>query len=259
VHRLDDPKKPLSNRTVQKDRTMLYRLFEIAEKLEYRDGNPVARTEAPKVDPRTPVILTPDENERLLAQCDGRPMLRLYVLVLGESGVRCESEALRLRWEDVDLAEGFLWIASGRDGHRTKSGKGRWVPLTPRLTAALRAHLAAYRLAGSPWVFHHERARRTARAGDRITKFRGSFLAAARRAKLPTALRQHDLRHRRVTTWLADGKNPVHVKEAMGHADLKTTMAYTHLAREHLRALTDVQAAALPAPAQERAQLKELA
>jgi integrase len=27
------------------------------------------------------------------------------------------------------------------------------------------------------------------------------------------------------------------VKEALGHADLRTTMGYTHLAKEHLRAL----------------------
>ncbi len=40
-------------------------------------------------------------------------------------------------------------------------------------------------------------------------------------------------------TWLAEGKNPVHVKEAMGHADLATTMGYTHLAKEHLRALVE--------------------
>ncbi len=42
-----------------------------------------------------------------------------------------------------------------------------------------------------------------------------------------------------MTTWLAEGKNPVHVKEAMGHADLATTMGYTHLAREHLRSLVE--------------------
>ena len=30
----------------------------------------------------------------------------------------------------------------------------------------------------------------------------------------------------------------MHVKEAMGHADLRTTMGYTHRAREHLRSLT---------------------
>ena len=56
---------------------------------------------------------------------------------------------------------------------------------------------------------------------------------------MPQGFRQHDLRHRRITTWLAEEKHPVHVKEAVGHADLQTTMIYTHLAKEHLRSLVD--------------------
>ena len=66
-----------------------------------------------------------------------------------------------------------------------------------------------------------------------------AFKSAARRAKLPLDFNRHDLQHRRVTTWLVEGKNPVHVKEPMGHADLATTMGYTHLAKEHLRGLVD--------------------
>lgn len=34
--------------------------------MEYRDGNPVARTDTPKYDGRDPVILSDDEYERLL-------------------------------------------------------------------------------------------------------------------------------------------------------------------------------------------------
>ena len=52
-------------------------------------------------------------------------------------------------------------------------------------------------------------------------------------------LHQHDLRHRRVTTWLADGKSAALVREAMGHAGLRTTLGYSHPAKEHLRALVD--------------------
>ncbi len=66
-----------------------------------------------------------------------------------------------------------------------------------------------------------------------------AFRTATKRAKLPLDFVQHDLRHRRVTTWLADGKSAVLVKEAVGHSDLRTTMAYTHLAREHLRGLVE--------------------
>ena len=232
-----------SNRTLQKDRATLHAIFAFAEELELREGNPVGRVSVPKADPRDPVILSDEQYEKLLAACGDRSMLSLYVLLLGETGARCESEALYLRWEDVDFeGGGFLKIASGRDGHRTKSGKGRWVPMTPRLKQALRDHFAQFRFAtygGSqtPWVFHHERSRRRANAGERIASLRSSFSAAAEKAGLPKELHQHDLRHRRVTTWLAEGGNPVHVKEAMGHSDLRTTMAYTHLAREHLQCL----------------------
>lgn len=250
THRLRG-KARLHNRTLQKDRAVLHRLFEHAVRLRLCPANPVALTEVPAADTRSPVLLTDTQYDALIAACDASPMLRLYVLVLGEAGLRCESEALWLRWEDVDLREGFLEIVSGRERHRTKGGRSRFVPMTPRLLEAMRAHFARYRFAAygdssSPWVFHHERTRRRARAGDRVGSLRASFAAAAKRAKLPAGLHQHDLRHRRVTTWLADEKNPVHVKEAMGHADLRTTMGYQHLAKEHLRSLVTDPAAKGP-------------
>ena len=54
-----------------------------------------------------------------------------------------------------------------------------------------------------------------------------------------------------MTTWLAKGKSPVLVQEAMGHSTIQVTMGYTHLARTHLRTLIDEPAAP--------AELKELA
>jgi site-specific recombinase XerD len=108
------------------------------------------------------------------------------------------------------------------------------------LVYAMRDHFAAHRLSGrSEWVFHHERARRQYQEGDRIKSLRTAVLAAATRAHLPAGWHLHDLRHRRVTTWLAEGRGVVKVKEAVGHSDLKTTMGYTYLAREHLRALVE--------------------
>lgn len=236
--------EPLSAYSLNKDRRLLHRLFVFAEELELREGNPVARVKAAKVEERDPIILTAEQFEELLRQCEHNPMLWLYVLALGETGGRCDSEILWLRWEDVDFAGGFLKIEGKRKGRRNKGGKARWVPLTPRLKAALQEHFALFRFAtynASPtqWVFHHVTTRRHAKAGQRIGQMRTAFGNAAARAKLPEDLRQHDLRHRRVTTWLAAGANPVHVKEAVGHADLRTTMGYTHLAREHLRSLVD--------------------
>ena len=126
-------------------------------------------------------------------------------------------------------------------------GKGRWVPMTPRLRQAMREHFAAFHFAAydgrrSPWVFHHVRSRgRVYRAGDRIHDLKTGWDLAAEQAKLPKRFRRHDLRHRRVTTWLADGKSVVKVQEAMGHSDIKTTMGYKHLVKEDLRSLVETE------------------
>jgi integrase/recombinase XerD len=237
LHRLDG-EKPLHNRTLAKDRAVLHRLFEVGIEQEWCDDNPVRKTQVEKGDTRQPIILTPDEYEALLTECRD-PMLRLHVLLNGETGGRCESEILWLRWEDVDLEGGFLTMVSGRDGHRVKGGKIRHVPLTARLRLALRQHFASYRFSGSPWVLHHTRTQRHHHAGDRILSLYDAWKSAAKRAKLPVGWVMHHLRHRRATTWLAEGKSAVLVKEALGHADLRTTMGYTHLVREHLRALVE--------------------
>lgn len=115
---------------------------------------------APKSDGFEPVIITDDQYEALLTECkrEDRPMLWLYTLLLGETGARAYSEALHIRWENVDFDGGFVKIVSGRDGHRTKSGKGRWVPMTGRLRKAMREHAARFRMVTyhgerTPWVF----------------------------------------------------------------------------------------------------------
>jgi site-specific recombinase XerD len=244
THRLDGEATATHNRTIQKDRAVLHRIFDYADRLEYRDGNPVGRVEPPRADERDPVILSDVQYESLLTECERWPMLRLYALILGETGARCKSEVMWLRWEDVHLDDGFLSIVTGRNGHRTKGGKTRWVPMTARLVAAMREHFARYRFAQyggqpTPWVFHHEISRARHESGKRIRSLHRSFASAALRAKLPEGLHQHDLRHRRVTTWLADGADVTKVKEAVGHSDIRTTMRYTHLAKEHLRSLVD--------------------
>ena len=122
-------------------------------------------------------------------------MIWIYALFLGETGARSMSEALWVRWEDVDLTEGWIRIVQGRDQHRTKTGRGRDVPMTKRLHKAMCQHFAKYRfheyerrdgdqtiVVRSPWVFHHLVRRRKAEAGSRFYSLHRSLKAAAREA-----------------------------------------------------------------------------
>lgn len=93
------------------------------------------------------------------------------------------------------------------------------------------------RLGGSPWVFHHVTTRRRARAGERLGGLLHAFQNAAKRAKLPADLRPYDLRHTRITRWVATGHNLALLQKAAGHASVRTTMGYVHLTDDDLGVL----------------------
>jgi site-specific recombinase XerD len=64
------------------------------------------------------------------------------------------------------------------------------------------------------------------------------FKQAAKEAGL-VRLRPHDLRHAFVTRKLAAGVPAQLVMKYVGHADLATTLRYTHLVPEHLRGVVE--------------------
>lgn len=234
-HRVGDAtgKAGVSLHTVRRDRRVLSLLFNYAITKDHVDANPCFTVKALRPDRREPVILSPEHFEALLTAATPNPMLHTYVLLLAETGARSDSEALPLRWADVDFASGFVRLTSPATS-RNKNGKQRSVPLSPRLKVALQEHAARYRMAvyggeRSPFVFHHTHTTRSAVAGQPIKNPVRMWKVAAKAAQMPTGFRRHDLRHRRVTTWLEEGRNVVFVMEAMGHSDLATTMGYWHL------------------------------
>ena len=110
--------------------------------------------------------------------------------------------------------------------------------MTPQVRERLKEHAARFpfRL---PYVFFHETTRRSSKEGERIRSMRGVLEAAAKTAKLPKGFRAHDLRHRRVTTWLSEGKSVVLVQSATWHSSIQTTLGYLHLVPEHLLPMVD--------------------
>jgi len=116
--------------------------------------------------------------------------------------------------------------------------------MTRRLRDAVRDHFAAHRMQvyggeRSPWIFHHTVNRRRAIVGERIKCLRRGFEGATKRAGLPNDLNQHDLRHRRVTTWLQGGHPILKVRDAMGHSTVRVTEGYLHLVSTDLLSLVE--------------------
>ena len=91
-----------------------------------------------------------DEFERLVDVARSEALALLVVLLGGEAGLRC-GEIMALEWTDIDFAKRQLTVARSEwKGHVTmpKGGRIRYVPLTRRLTEALRAarHLRGQRV-----------------------------------------------------------------------------------------------------------------
>ena len=224
-------------RTVNLWRANMHRLFQVCVRPWLLiDANPVAGTEPLRHDPREPRLLTNAEYSRLRAACADHDMLRLFVTLAWETGAR-SGELLQLEWGDVDFERRLITFRNdpGR-GRQTKGRRSRTVPVSETALTALRQHAAQFRLLApsSPYVFKHLRRNHSARPGDRLESLYLAFKRAATAAGLPD-LRPHDLRHCFVTRKLAEGVPVQLVSRYVGHADLATTMRYTHLVAEHLR------------------------
>ena len=162
-----------------------------------------------------------DEYERLV---DAAKVLDasayLIVLLGGEAGLRC-GEMMALEWSDIDLDKRQLRIErSDWKGYvtSTKGGRSRFVPMTIRLTLALRAH-------------RHLRGRRvlTQPDGAPLTQkiVQDHVRRASRRAEVKPGV--HRLRHTFCSHLAMRGAPARAIQELAGHQDLATTQRYMHL------------------------------
>ena len=141
--------RPLSPRTVALARSILRRSLEVALKRGKVARNVAALTDRPKQGPpRIDDAMTAEEADAVLRALDGHRLRALAVLVL-MVGMR-QGEALRLRWDDVDLEDGSLIVTESK----TEAGRRRRLPLPALLVEALRSHRAgqaAERLEAPEW------------------------------------------------------------------------------------------------------------
>lgn len=144
----------------------------------------------------------------------------LMVLLGGEAGLRC-GEIMALEWADVDLAKRQLCVRRSEwNGQVTvpKGGRIRYVPLTVRLTAALREHR---HLRSSRILCNDD--------GTSLTRPQVQYRInkAAQRAHVGNGV--HVLRHTFCSHLAMRGAPGLAIQLLAGHSELSMTQNYMHL------------------------------
>ncbi len=217
-----------------------------------------------KVSKRLPVVLTQREVAALLAEMRGT--MWLVAALLYGTGMRL-LECLRLRVKDVEFARREIVIREG------KGNKDRVTMLPENLLSLLQQHLQQVKLLhekdlaagfgmvhlpyaldkkypGSNkawgWQYVFPSAQRSAdpRSGDEQRhhlheqSVQKAVRIAAQRAGIVKPVSPHVLRHSFATHLLQAGHDIRTVQELLGHADVSTTMIYTHVLNKGGRGVT---------------------
>ena len=220
-------------------------------------GRPLARVEgiAPATRPRRlPVVLSQREIRGILRHLE-QPY-RLCVELMYGSGLRV-SECARLRVKDVDLDRRELVVREGKGGkdRRTPLAASAVRPLSEQIerqrrrfaadaragvgtTGLSEALLRKFPNVDRDWRWQYVfAASRTFRTPDgrrwrhhlHETALQRAMRAAVRASGISKRATCHSLRHSFATHLLEAGADIRTVQELLGHADVQTTMQYTHV------------------------------
>ncbi len=204
--------------------TLLSSLFNKARDWkDFHGENPCSSvTQQPEADHKTR-NLSDDEISSLYRVA--HPRLLPFVTAAILTGMR-KGELLKLDWSNVSLERRTVFLL----GHQTKSGKGRTLPITPRLQEVL----VALDPKPSGSVFNLP-----------DIMLRRYFARALKDAKL-SGVTLHTLRHTAASHWAANGVDIYTIKTLLGHSSIKMTERYAHLAQGFLAAKMAAAEASLP-------------
>ena len=215
--------------------------------------NPASELELPRLGMRLPkAVLTAAEADQVIEQTNIHDPLglrdRAILETLYSTGMR-RLELVNLKLWDLDLERATVTIRQG------KGKKDRIIPLGDRAAAWVRKYLDDSRpqLATEP----DDRTVFLSNAGepfslDYLTEVVRGYVEAAGLGKHGAC---HLFRHTMATLMLEGGADIRFIQAMLGHADLKTTQIYTHVA---IRQLQEIHRATHPAKLErDRRELRE--
>jgi integrase len=200
-------KKPIAKAAINRELATLKAMFNMAIRDGKTDVNPVKEVKFFKEDNKKERILTPEEIQRLLAECNGhlRPIVQIAL-----NTAMILREILYLKWCNVDFNRNIIIVT------QTKSSKNRNVPMNGLVTETLQSIERK-----SEFVFCDPK------TGEPYHSIKTTFGKALKMARL-IGVRFHDCRHTAATMMVMSGVDLATVKEILGHSSIEMTMRYAH-------------------------------
>ena len=152
-----------------------------------------------------------------------------------------KEEILNLKWDNVDLKNGFILLDI------TKNGERREIPINATLHEVLSGIV---RRIDIPYVFYVVRKEKElkeetenqtedSKPSQRYGNIHRSFKSACKKAKIRD-FHFHDLRHTFASQLVMAGVDLTTVKELLGHKTLTMSLRYAHLAPSHKVKAVDI-------------------
>jgi integrase len=230
----------LSTSTVKRMFEVLRAVLSFAVDAKMVSGRPWKGVKLPKnVKVRDVRMLEDDEIEAGLQATAGSPRRRAMVMLALNAGLRI-GEIMSMRWEWIDWRRCMIRVPAALEAAFVPKGKTeREIPLMENLRLELLRYMGA--TTGSGLIFDGVNYKRWSRALRRkAAKILGKLRDPDNEAPLPVDLpfRWHILRHTYVSRLVMAGVALRVVQKVAGHASIRTTELYSHLAPDAYQQIT---------------------
>ena len=225
----------LNPKTINKVMTMVRQIFIFALDRGYVSVLPFSKSLLLKTYNKGFKFYEESEIHQLLR--DRNQHIWPIVFLAIHSGMRL-GEILGLCWDKVSFSSGRIEIlrtlgARGVIQNRTKSGKARYFPLSPKMAEFFRE--LQRRQQNPQFVFVND----SGEAFNPDHFCQRYFHPYCKRLGV-RLLRFHDLRHTFASHFMMKGGNIWELKELLGHHDFEMTQIYAHLSPNHLEKAASV-------------------